>query len=77
MTIILLGIGGLVLFLVIFYLLKKVANRQSPETQAERIRDNDIFTISKVQVALSAHAKEVQSSLSELTLNVDTNTQKD
>jgi uncharacterized membrane protein len=36
--------------------------------------DNDIVTVSKLQVALLAQTKNLQSQLSELTLTVDTNT---
>lgn len=36
--------------------------------------DNDIVTVTKLQVALNAHTKNLQSQLSELTLKVDTST---
>lgn len=38
--------------------------------------DNDIVTVSKIQVALSAEAHSIQSRLSELTLTADTETQE-
>lgn len=37
-------------------------------------RDNDIVTVTKLQVALNAYTKDIQSQLSELTLKVDTST---
>lgn len=47
---------------------------QTAKAKGDRIRDNDIVTISKLQVALLSQATGVQRELSELILNVDTNT---
>lgn len=69
-----LGIGGLVLFSVVYSILKGMVKSFSPEAKQERIRENDIFTISKVQVALLAYAEEVQTTLSDLSTSIDTDT---
>ena len=64
------GIG----FAVIFIVLKSIFANSSNEKKSDRERDNNIVTISKLQVALLAEAKGVQRELSELSLSIDTDT---
>ncbi len=75
----LLGFFGIVALIVVANMLKSggshdAANSAGVASSSNRERDNDIVTISKLQVALLAQAKEVQSELSELSLRVDTET---
>lgn len=69
-----LGIGGLILFSIVYSLLKGVTKNVSHESQEDRVLNNNTFAISKVQVALLAYAKDVQLSLSEISLTTDTET---
>jgi uncharacterized membrane protein len=73
--------GGIMLFLVglliiggigwgIFYLIKRAASGSSAQTEL----GNDTVTVSKLQVAMFAQAREIQSRLSEISLEVDTET---
>ena len=76
-----LGLFGLIGLLVLSNLLRArsysndygFSNTLSSESNE---LDNDIVTVSKLQVALLAQTKGLQSQLSELTLTVDTNTSK-
>lgn len=70
------GLSGLVIFLVIFSLLRTmlVRDRSGSVAPAANELDNDIVTISKLQVALSAQATGVQKELSQLSLRVNTDT---
>jgi uncharacterized membrane protein len=74
-----LGLFGVIALLVISHQLRKSksnGNGYAPNAFSDESTeiDNDIVTISQVQVALLAQTKGVQSQLSELTLRVDTNT---
>jgi uncharacterized membrane protein len=60
-----LGIGGIMWFL------PKLMGRGASSSTNEV--DNNIFTVSKVQIALYAQARELQAELTELSLDVDTN----
>jgi uncharacterized membrane protein len=60
-----LGIGGIMWFL------PKMMGRRASSATSEV--DNNIFTVSKVQIALYAQARELQAALTELSLDVDTN----
>ena len=52
------------------------ANLASSTTVVNRERDNDIFTITKLQVALLSNAPGIQSELSQLTMETQTYTQE-
>jgi uncharacterized membrane protein len=60
-----LGIGGIMWFL------PKMMGRGASAATSEV--DNNIFTVSKVQIALYAQARELQAELTELSLDVNTN----
>lgn len=68
------GISGLVIFSLVYGVLKGVTHQNSPAGKIQREINNDTVTVSKLQVALLATATEVQSALSELTLRVNTDT---
>jgi uncharacterized membrane protein len=72
LLVLVLGIFGLVIFAVVYSSLKNMVAKP----KGERVRDNDIVTISQLQVALSSLAKEVQADLSDLSLNTDTDTEE-
>lgn len=78
MTLLLLLILGVatsaVIFAVIVLVFKSIFASNSRGNKSDRERDNNIVTISKLQVALFAEAKDVQKQLSELSLSIDTNT---
>ena len=59
---------------VIFIVLKSIFANSSNEKKSDRERDNNLVTVSKLQVALLAEAKGVQKQLSELSLSIDTDT---
>ncbi len=65
---ILLLIGGTI----IYFIIRAIFFRSKPSTVSDL--GNKTFTISKLQVALLSQAREVQSRLTELSLEVDTNT---
>ena len=73
-TLLLLLILGGATFAVIVIVFKSLFANNSSVKQSDRERDNNIVTISKLQVALFAEAKDVQKQLSELSLSIDTNT---
>ena len=73
LLLLLLLFGGIT-FAVIFIAFKSIFANFSSENQNERERDNNIVTLSKLQVALLADAKDVQKDLSELSLSIDTDT---
>lgn len=66
MSIFLVGIAGLILFI---YLWERFVN--SPKSSGQKEIDNDIVTVSKLQVALLGNAKIVQSEISELIRNAN------
>ncbi|EAZ89767.1 DUF1517 domain-containing protein [Crocosphaera chwakensis] len=73
------GIGGIIIYTVVSYGLKSAlgGHSQSSNSRAyHRERDNDIVTISQLQIALLASATDVQSGLTELSLKVDTSTEE-
>jgi len=61
--------GGMVVYFIIWSFI--ILSKQSG---AGNDLENDTFTVSKLQVALLAQAREVQTRLTELTLEVDTDT---
>jgi uncharacterized membrane protein len=64
------GIAGIiVLVLIVAYFMQR---RQTKEAVGEL--DNDIVTITKIQVALLAEARQIQTELSDLVTNLDTET---
>ena len=67
-------IFGGVTFAVVAIVFKSIFASNSSAKPSDRERDNNIVTLSKLQVALSAEAKDVQKQLSELSLGIDTNT---
>lgn len=48
--------------------------RKTGDASEKRELDNDSMTVSKIQVALLAEARAIQSELTELSLEVDTDT---
>ncbi len=69
------GVGGIIIYTVIYYGLKSALASHSKGSNSRayyRERDNDIVTISQLQIALLASATDVQSGLTELSLRVDT-----
>lgn len=71
---ILLGIGAIGLF-VTFFILRTFLNMAGGGDRAgSRELDNDRVTVSKVQVALLAQAREIQLQLTNLSLQIDTGT---
>ncbi|MBZ8178947.1 DUF1517 domain-containing protein [Oscillatoria salina] len=72
-------IFGLITFAVFFFILKALMssnnNNNTVANAIETERDNDIVTISKLQIALLATATGVQTELSLLSLNADTETE--
>lgn len=61
---------GVSSFLIVFFVLR--ALRQPVGTRQEREINNDTVTISKIQVALLAEARYIQTELTKLSLEVDT-----
>ena len=73
------GIFGIILFAIVYSTLKSAFSGNSNDnnsTAYSRERDNDIVTISRLQIALLALATDVQSGLTELSLRVDTSTEE-
>ncbi|HBB33486.1 MAG TPA: hypothetical protein DC064_17195 [Cyanobacteria bacterium UBA9273] len=64
-------VAGVATFLVVYFILKQIK-----ASSAARERDNDTVTVSKLQIALLAGTPGLQSELSQLTLNVDTETRE-
>jgi uncharacterized membrane protein len=67
-----LGVSAIVVFGLVFLVFR--AMRSTGGASANRELDNDIVTVSKIQVALLAEARTIQSELTDLTLEVDTDT---
>jgi uncharacterized membrane protein len=70
-ALILLGVSAIVVFGLVFFVIKAI--RSSGGAGSTEL-DNDTITVSKVQVALLAEAREIQSELTALSLDVDTDT---
>ena len=66
-----LGVSAAVIFGLVFLVVKAVRGSGASGTNE---RDNDIVTVSKIQVALLAVARDIQSELTALSLEVDTDT---
>ncbi|HAG80581.1 MAG TPA: hypothetical protein DCL61_05285, partial [Cyanobacteria bacterium UBA12227] len=66
LILLLLGTG---LFFAVYFILKKLRSRNTTNEL-----DNDIVTVSKLQVALFTNTPDLQSQLSELTTDIDTET---
>lgn len=76
-TLLVLGLFGLIALFIIEAWLEsssKNSNHNYFPEDSNHEKENDIVTVSKLQVALFSQAKTVQSELSELSLNLDTNT---
>ncbi len=69
-----LGVSAIVVFGLVYMALKAMRSGASGGTALDRELNNDIVTISKIQVALLAEARAIQSELSDLSLEVDTDT---
>ena len=67
-----LGVSAAVIFGLVFLVVK--AMRGSDGASGTDELDNDIVTVSKIQVALLAVARDIQSELTDLSLEVDTDT---
>lgn len=67
-----LGVSAAVIFGLVFLVVK--AMRGSSGASGTDELDNDIVTVSKIQVALLAVARDIQSELTDLSLEVDTDT---
>ncbi len=65
---------GYGIFLLVQFLVRFVRNRNN--SKAERQRDNDRVTITKLQIAFLSTEPELQKKLSELTANADTETDR-
>ncbi len=69
-------LGGIVLLLIcgsiVIFVFSNIHKRE--KSVANKERDNDIVTVSKLQVALLAYTQGLQSTLSELTRNIDPET---
>ncbi|MDJ0729756.1 MAG: DUF1517 domain-containing protein [Crocosphaera sp.] len=72
------GIFGIVIFAIIYNILKSAlsGNNSNHSVGYNREINNDIVTISHLQIALLASATDVQSGLTELSLRVDTSTEE-
>ncbi len=73
------GLAGLILFAIIYSALKSALsgnNNDSVAAAYNRERDNNIVTISKLQIALLASATDVQWGLTELSLTADPSTEE-
>ena len=68
---ILLGVSAIVVFGIVFFVVKAI---RSNGASGRGELDNDIVTVSKIQVALLAEAREIQTELTDLSLDVDTET---
>jgi uncharacterized membrane protein len=66
------GVSAIVVFGLVFLVLKSM--RKTGGASGNHALDNDIVTVSKMQVALLAEAREIQSELTELSQEVDTAT---
>ena len=64
----------IIIFLIVYFIIRAIFFR--PKKGITNDLGNNTFTISKLQVALLAQAREVQSRLTELSLEVDTDTQE-
>lgn len=73
-----LGLLGIPIFIILFRLFSKLSSASNGNSGTvslmEKERDNNIVTISKVQVALLVTETDVQGELSRLSLNADTDT---
>ncbi|HEY9894076.1 MAG TPA: DUF1517 domain-containing protein [Candidatus Sericytochromatia bacterium] len=67
-----LGVSAAIVFGLVFWVVK--AMRGSGGASGTDELDNDIVTVSKIQVALLAVARDIQSELTDLSLEVDTDT---
>jgi len=65
---------GVGIFLVVYLLIRLILSLLKRRKVATNELENDIVTVSKLQVALFAHTPNLQSELSELALTVDTTT---
>ena len=76
---VLFGFAGLVLFAIVYSVIKSALSSNNNDKVAaayQKERDNNIVTISKLQIALLASATDVQLGLTELSLTADTSTEE-
>lgn len=69
---ILLGVTAIVIFSIAYFVFRVVRSKSGLAGKSEL--DNDIITVSKIQVALLAEARAIQTELSDLSMEVDTDT---
>ena len=72
----LVGFLGVLALIIVASMLNSKKSGAVAGAGANRERDNDIVTVSKLQVALFAHTQGIQSELSQLSLTIDTNTEE-
>jgi uncharacterized membrane protein len=63
----------LIIFAIVYFIIRSIMMRSKPMGTGNDL-GNETFTVSKLQVALFAQAREVQARLTELSLEVDTDT---
>ena len=70
--------GGIIIFFVVYGGLSTLGSKSGKGSlsQIEKERDNDIVTLSKLQIALLAYADEVQTELTTLTTQTDLSSNK-
>lgn len=71
---ILLGVTTLVIVIIVYYLIRAMRGLSGGGSSSNRVVDNDTVTVSKIQVALLAEARSVQSELTSISLGIDTDT---
>ncbi|HEY9906294.1 MAG TPA: DUF1517 domain-containing protein [Thermosynechococcaceae cyanobacterium] len=72
---IILGAGAALVVLVIYFIIKAISSAvKGGGSKQERELNNDIVTVSKIQVALLAQARSIQTELTQLALQVDSDT---
>ncbi|MGI0489831.1 DUF1517 domain-containing protein [Pantanalinema rosaneae CENA516] len=71
---ILLGVSTIVIVMIAYYMIRALRGLSGGSDSGNRVVDNDIVTVSKIQVALLAEARSVQSELTSISLGIDTDT---
>jgi len=67
-----LGVSAAVIFAIVYFAIRAIKGGSKAGRAGEL--DNDIVTVSKIQVALLAEAREIQANLSQFSLEADTST---
>ena len=71
---ILLGVSTIVIVIIVYYLIRAMRGLSGGGASGNRVVDNDTVTVSKIQVALLAEARSVQTELTSISLEIDTDT---